>query len=41
MFSFAIIALPVAIVGWAWLLFVSPRAFKASDDAEEKEMTWR
>ena len=41
MFSFAIIALPVAIVGWAWLLFASPRAFKASDDAEEKEMTWR
>lgn len=24
MFSFAIIALPVAIVGWAWLLFASP-----------------
>ena len=41
MFSFAIIALPVAIVGWAWLLFASPRAFRPPMTPREKEMTWR
>jgi di/tricarboxylate transporter len=41
MFSFALIAGPVAIVGWIWLLIASPRAFTAADDAEQKEMTWR
>lgn len=41
MFSFAVIALPVAIVGWIWLLIASPRAFSAAEDAPEKEKTWR
>lgn len=41
MFSFAIIALPVALVGWVWLLIASPRAFTAADDDAEPEMNWR
>ena len=41
MFSFAIIALPVALVGWAWLLIASPRAFTAAEDEAEPEMDWR
>ncbi len=41
MFSFAIIALPVALVGWVWLLIASPRAFTAADDEAEPEMDWR
>lgn len=41
MFSFAIIALPVCLVGWAWLLIASPRAFSAADDVKEDKMRWR
>ncbi|MEZ5186230.1 MAG: SLC13 family permease [Candidatus Nanopelagicales bacterium] len=41
MFSFAVIALPVAVVGWLWLLFASPRAFRASKDAPEGAKDWR
>ena len=41
MFSFTIIALPVAVVGWLWLLFASPRAFSAAENDAEPEMDWR
>jgi di/tricarboxylate transporter len=41
MFSFTIIALPVALVGWVWLLIASPRAFTAAEDDAEPDMDWR
>lgn len=41
MFSFAIIALPVCLLGWVWLLIASPRAFTAAEDDAPEEMDWR
>jgi di/tricarboxylate transporter len=41
MFSFAIVALPVCLVGWVWLLIASPRAFSAAQDEAEPTMDWR
>jgi Na+/H+ antiporter NhaD/arsenite permease-like protein len=41
MYSFAIVALPVCLVGWAWLLIASPRAFTAADEAPDTDQDWR
>ncbi|TXH42007.1 MAG: hypothetical protein E6Q90_10505 [Actinobacteria bacterium] len=41
MFSFALVALPVCIVGWVVLLILAPRVFKAGEDEETPEMDWR
>ncbi len=41
MYSFAVIALPVCLVGWVWLLIASPRAFTAVQDAPENDLDWR
>jgi di/tricarboxylate transporter len=41
MFSFALVAVPVAVVGWLWLLIASPRAFRAADDTVAKTKSWR
>ena len=41
MFSFAAVAVPVALVGWVWLLIASPRAFSAKQENVETEREWR
>ena len=41
MYSFAVVALPVCLVGWAWLLVASPRAFTAAQDAPDTDRDWR
>ena len=41
MFSFAAVAVPVALVGWLWLIIASPRAFSAAQDAPDTELDWR
>lgn len=41
MYSFAVVALPVCLVGWAWLLVASPRAFTAAQEAPDTEQEWR
>ncbi|MBK6763809.1 MAG: anion permease [Micrococcales bacterium] len=41
MFSFAAVAVPVALVGWVWLLIASPRAFSGRQEAVETEREWR
>lgn len=41
MFSFAVIALPVCLVGWVWLLITGPRAFTAAEDDPDTTMDWR
>jgi di/tricarboxylate transporter len=41
MFSFAIVAVPVCLVGWLWLLASGPRAFSAAASDDEPRMDWR
>lgn len=41
MFSFVIVALPVCLVGWLWLLFAGPRFFSAASDDAQPERDWR
>lgn len=41
MFSFAVVALPVCLVGWLWLLFAGPRFFSAAADDATPERDWR
>jgi len=41
MFSFAIVALPVCLIGWLWLLFAGPRFFSAAANDALPERDWR
>ncbi len=41
MFSFAPIAVPVALVGWLVLLVIAPRMLRGRTDKPEREMSWR
>ena len=41
MFSFAIVALPVCLIGWVWLMFAGPRFFSAAANDAPPERDWR
>ena len=41
MFSFAPVAVPVMLVGWAVLLVTAPRMFKAGDELDVPDPEWR
>lgn len=40
MFSFAAVALPVCLVGWVWLVIISPRSFSAAEEAPDTKRQW-
>ena len=41
MFSFVPVAVPVALAGWAVLLFTAPRLQRSQSEAPARNMTWR